>query len=115
MLRFDPTQPEHFKFELKNEVKREKRKGKRENSEMNLLIKKKQEEKAVPDVSKEVFYKVSEELKDSLKEKQEFSLLNMFGKADEKGNYRREVIENYFYNFNISCRTICRRNYQTNY
>ncbi|XP_018579304.1 probable RNA-binding protein CG14230 isoform X2 [Anoplophora glabripennis] len=90
MLRFDPTQPEHSKFELKNEAKKEKKRRKRENSETDVLNEKKQEEKEVPEVSKEVFYKVTDDLKDSLKEKHEFSLLSMFGKADEEEQVKEE-------------------------
>ncbi|CAH1163914.1 unnamed protein product [Phaedon cochleariae] len=81
MLRFDPTQPEHSKYEIPKPEKKEKRK--RKNSENDILNEKKQEEKDMPEVSKEVFYKVTNDLKETLEEKKEFSLLSMFGHTEE--------------------------------
>lgn len=83
MLRFDPTQPEHSKYELVNEGI-QKKSGKKKR-ELEMVNEKKQEEKDQPYVSKEVFYKVKENLKESLHEEKGFSLLNMFGTVDEKG------------------------------
>lgn len=84
MLRFDPTQPEHSKYEIANEkIKKDKIKTKMVSETVN---EKKQEEKEIPTVSKELFYKLNENLKESLQEEKGFSLLNMFGTADEKGN-----------------------------
>ncbi|KAG5897302.1 hypothetical protein JTB14_011465 [Gonioctena quinquepunctata] len=81
MLRFDPSQPEHSKYEMP--LVEKKKKSKEKNRDNDLLSEKKREEKEVPEVSKEVFYKVTDNLKESLQEKQEFSLLGMFGKTQE--------------------------------
>ncbi|KAJ8972312.1 hypothetical protein NQ314_000227 [Rhamnusium bicolor] len=84
MLRYDPTQPEHSKYEIKKELGKQK-KRKRNESEIEIFNEEKQDEKEVPIVSKEIFYKVRDNLKESLDEKQEFSLLSIFGKKDERG------------------------------
>ncbi|KAJ8910786.1 hypothetical protein NQ315_015127, partial [Exocentrus adspersus] len=85
MLRFDPTQPEHAKFELKTEAKKAKSKDKRDKFDSDKVDDKRREETEAPQPSKEVFYKVTEDLKDSFKGKQEFSLLGVFGRANEEG------------------------------
>lgn len=92
MLRFDPSQPDHSKYELQNkEPKTTKRKRKDSNSEFN---EKKAQETQQPEVSKEVFYKVTGNLKDSLNEKQEFSLLSMFGKnRTEEESLEEETVK----------------------
>lgn len=88
MFRFDPTKPDHAKFEKRTEPK-----IKRKVSDISSD----KEPKAVYDteedkleniaVSKEKFYKVAESLKETLQkqdEKTEFSLRKLFG-ANEEG------------------------------
>lgn len=79
MLRFDPTQPEHEKFEIK-EVATEKKKKRRKDAQNTDLEK----IENLPEVSDEKFYKVNEGLKEVFQEKQQFSLLNIFNKYTEE-------------------------------
>lgn len=76
MLRFDPSQPEHTKFEIKEAPKEKKKKKRKTGMEADSS-------NVEPEVSKEKFYEVSEGLKDVFKEKQEFSLLSMFSQQLE--------------------------------
>lgn len=81
MLRFDPSQPEHSKYELKNEQSSKKtKKRRREDVE---------EPEKPPEVSKEVFYKVTDNLKETFQESQGFSMLSKFGRVEnqEKGRH----------------------------
>lgn len=85
MLRFDPSQPEHSKYEiLKPPPEKKEKKRKRKNSDTEITEEKKAEETAAPKVSKEVFYKVADNLKQTFEEKKEFSLLSMFGHRNEE-------------------------------
>ncbi|PNF21775.1 hypothetical protein B7P43_G08445 [Cryptotermes secundus] len=86
MLRYDPSKPDHAKFEKKTEPKIQKEVfdvspgkipkvgyGKREEKVENVIV------------SKEKFYKVAESLKKTLQkrdERNEFSLRKMFGTSD---------------------------------
>nr|CAH7727309.1 unnamed protein product [Callosobruchus chinensis] len=81
MLHFDPSQPEHTKYEVQKVV--EKAKGRKKENQSKLLESKKVEEKESYSVSKEIAYKVTEDLKERLQENKGFSLLNLFGKAEE--------------------------------
>ncbi|CAG9835348.1 unnamed protein product [Diabrotica balteata] len=85
MLRFDPSQPEHSKYEIpKSTMDKKEKKRKRKDSETEMIEEKKVEEKEAPEVSKEVFFKVSDDLKETFEEKKEFSLLSMFGRHEDK-------------------------------
>ncbi|KAF2900570.1 hypothetical protein ILUMI_05612 [Ignelater luminosus] len=77
MLRFDPTQPEHSKFEVKDTAKQEKKKKKETKKEVEDKI---VEAVPAPEVSKDTFYKVAVDLKTTLQEKEGFSLADMFSK-----------------------------------
>jgi len=79
MLRFDPSQPEHSQLEMTitgTDVKKRKNKKLKNEGE--------EEKQQEPDVSKEVFYKLTDNLKETFEEKQQFSLLSMFGKKEDK-------------------------------
>lgn len=79
MLRFDPTQPEHSKYEIKEDLTVKKKKKKKVDDQSNVA-----NNDIIPNVSKDTFYKVSEGLKDIFQEKQEFSLLSMFNQHVNK-------------------------------
>ncbi|CAG9764506.1 unnamed protein product [Ceutorhynchus assimilis] len=81
MLKFDPSQPEHSNLELTIAEPERKKKKKDKIAE---------EEQQGPEVSKEVFYKVPETLKETFAEKPSFSLLSMFGKATEENDNQNQ-------------------------
>ncbi|XP_063971968.1 probable RNA-binding protein CG14230 [Diachasmimorpha longicaudata] len=74
MIRYDPTQDDHQKHELQKEEPQPKKK-KRKAKESVV-----EEEQPIP-VSTETFYSVSENLTETLKAPEEFSLLQRFGTA----------------------------------
>lgn len=78
MLRFDPTQPEHSKFEIKEDGIVKKKKKKKNDAQAN------NQNDTMPNVSKETFYNVNDGLKDIFQEKQEFSILSLFNKHINK-------------------------------
>lgn len=84
MLRYDPTQSDYIKFHVSANTEESSAKKKTKKSVKDVQ---KDEnggnEDEQPLVSKDVFYKVDENLKTALHEKQEFSLLNLFGKEGE--------------------------------
>lgn len=86
MVRFDPSQPQHSKYELKKEENKSKRSKKEKTQNAPEILKEKKiEETEVPEVSKEIFYQVKGNLKDSLHENKTVSLLSMFGQTIENG------------------------------
>lgn len=83
MVKFDPLHPDHSNLELATVSQPENKKRKKDK------LKEKQQQDTLipgPEVSKEVFYKVSDTLKDTFAEKPQFSLLSMFGKTVETSN-----------------------------
>lgn len=86
MLRYDPTKPDHAKFEKKTEPKIKKEDFDMSPSKVPKVGYGKREEKVENViVSKEKFYKVTESLKKTLQkrdERNEFSLRKMFGTSD---------------------------------
>lgn len=88
MLRFDPTQPEHAKYlapvELKEVVKKSKKKKFNKDKEDEI---KEQVTAAVEvekvEVSKEQFYKISDSLKETITQPNEFSLRSLFASKVE--------------------------------
>ncbi|CAH1109780.1 unnamed protein product [Psylliodes chrysocephalus] len=91
MLRFDPSQPEHTKYEIPKVASERKEKRKRKNSDTEIMTEKRQEEKIAPEVSKEVFFSVSDNLKQTFEEKKEFSLLSMFGQYNDEEERPEEM------------------------
>ncbi|KAL3287419.1 hypothetical protein HHI36_001891 [Cryptolaemus montrouzieri] len=77
MKRFDPSQPDHVKFEMKKEEKKLANKKKKE-APMND---KKVDDKDEPEVSKEIFYEISHDLKNTFQEDKGFSLLSTFDES----------------------------------
>ncbi|KAK7866967.1 hypothetical protein R5R35_014739 [Gryllus longicercus] len=83
MLRYDPSKPDHIKFEIKKDssIPKAKKKKTVENEEEN---EKKSKEEILPVVSKERYYEVSETLRETLENKdQKFSLSAIFGEENE--------------------------------
>lgn len=78
MLRFDPTQTDHSKYELVNNEQPPQKKKKR-NSEKKIETLEEQDIEQ-PQVSKDVFYKVNNNLTHSLQDKGGFSLMHLFDK-----------------------------------
>lgn len=80
MLRYDPSKDEHQKFERSleddNKLKKKQTKTKETTNQKSS--------NATPEVSKEVFYVVTDTLQQSLRTRGEgFSLLNMFGNSEQ--------------------------------
>ncbi|KAM7349657.1 putative RNA-binding protein CG14230 [Cochliomyia hominivorax] len=86
MLRYDPSKDEHQKFERsQNEDKQIKKSKQKQNKTKDEDAEDKENNTTTaPEVSKEVFYVVTDTLQQSLKTRGEgFSLLNMFGKSEQ--------------------------------
>ncbi|XP_044266050.1 probable RNA-binding protein CG14230 [Tribolium madens] len=81
MLRYDPSQSDHVKFHVTvaPDESASKKKAKKKKKEAQ----KEEQEQEQPVVSKEVFYKVEDDLKSALQEKQDFSLLKLFGQEEK--------------------------------
>lgn len=86
MLRFDPTKPDHAKFEKKTESKiKRKVPDISPDKKPKAVYDTKEDKVENVAVSKEKFYKVAESLKETLQErdeKNEFSLRKLFGASD---------------------------------
>ncbi|EFA06490.1 probable RNA-binding protein CG14230 [Tribolium castaneum] len=94
MVRYDPSQSDHVKFhvsvtqdESAPKTKKKKKLKDAQKEDSNI------QEQEQPVVSKEIFYKVEDGLKSTLEEKQEFSLLKLFGQ--EEKDELNNSIENY--------------------
>ncbi|XP_012271866.1 probable RNA-binding protein CG14230 [Orussus abietinus] len=81
MIRYDPTEGDHKEYEVKTEQSKEQSATKKKKKK-KLSVTEPEESAPQPEVSKEVFYKVTDTLKDALKEKESFSLLKTLGRAD---------------------------------
>ncbi|KYM92089.1 hypothetical protein ALC53_01152 [Atta colombica] len=80
MIRYDPTENEHCEYEVKSvqpETKEKSTKKKKRNKSMSEIT-----DSAIPEpeVSKDIYYTVSDTLTESLKQKEGFSLLKLHGK-----------------------------------
>lgn len=84
MLRYDPTVPEHAKYEVTSSTSKSdnKKKCKNQNPEKNETV-----TVQSPVVSKETFYKVTNDLKDTLHQKETFSLANLFNNEIIDGKF----------------------------
>lgn len=84
MLHFDPSKSQHSKYEIKQEKKT--KVNVREEKEKII-------EQPTVETSKEKLSRVSENLKESLKDNQPFSLLSAFGRAEEKGKNKNDAFD----------------------
>jgi len=106
MLRFDPTKPDHAKYEKKIEPKIKKKVPDILPEKEPKIVYDKDDDKMKNVVSKEKFYKVAESLKETLQkqnEGNEFSLRKLFGASD--GGLSRCFIHSYiqtYFVFNLS-------------
>lgn len=83
MLRYDPSKDDHQKFERTLEAENKKRKSKLSEAKDESNDEKNQSSNPT-EVSKEVFYVVTDTLQESLRTRGEgFSLLNMFGRSEQ--------------------------------
>ncbi|KAK4884257.1 hypothetical protein RN001_000528 [Aquatica leii] len=89
MLRFDPSQPQHSKFEVQQEIIQVAKPKKKEKR----LPAKQIEEQRLPEVSKDTFYKVMADLKNTFNEKEEFSLSKLFSNRIEQDSEKVEAEE----------------------
>lgn len=88
MIRYDPTENGHCEYELQPKIKEKNTKKKKHDksiSEMEPIL-------PEPEVSKDIYYAVSDTLTESLKQKGEFSLLKTHRKEeDNMGTYTKIV------------------------
>ena len=83
MMRYDPTADNHGDFEITSDKLNEQNiSGKKRKKKSNIV--EIEPEKEIPR-SKEMFFNVSENLVENLKQNEEFSLLNSFGRGDVSG------------------------------
>ncbi|XP_076268324.1 putative RNA-binding protein CG14230 isoform X2 [Rhynchophorus ferrugineus] len=87
MRRFDPTQPEHMDLEIKGTETGKKIKTKEKTKPETRT----EVETNIPEVSKEVFYRVTNDLKETFEDKEQFSLLGAFGRADSDREFFSEA------------------------
>ncbi|XP_021932092.1 nucleolar protein 8-like isoform X2 [Zootermopsis nevadensis] len=101
MLRFDPTKPDHAKFEEKTEPKiKRKVPDNSTDKEPKVVYDTKEEKIQNVAVSKENFYKVAKSLKETLQkrdEKNEFSLRKLFGASDGGLSHHCIQLHNWIY------------------
>jgi len=107
MIRYDPTENGHCEYEMKPaQPEKNAKKKKRDKATPEI----KEPAPPEPEVSKDVYYAVSDTLTESLKQKEEFSLLKVHGKEkDDKENtkdYATTTVENkverFKFNFNAT-------------
>ncbi|XP_032519676.2 nucleolar protein 8 [Danaus plexippus] len=86
MLRFDPSQPEHAKYLAPvGERPEQTKKSKKKKKDAEVAEEEPQETQSVVEkveVSKEQFYKITDDLKEAITQPQEFSLRSLFAKDD---------------------------------
>lgn len=82
MIRYDPTESKHGEYEVQSKNKSEKKEKKTKKRKLDKL--EEIEEPTTVEISKNTYYSVSNTLTESLRQKEEFSLLKLHGK--EKDN-----------------------------
>lgn len=88
MIRYDPTENGHCEYELKPPQPETKEKSTKKKKRDKSMLKIEESALPEPEVSKDIYYTVSDNLTESLKQKEEFSLLKTHGKEkDDTGIY----------------------------
>lgn len=111
MIRYDPTENGHCEYEVKpvqSETKEKSTKKKKRDKSVSEI---KEPSPPEPEVSKDIYYAVSDTLTESLKQKGEFSLLKARGKErDDTENIKdnntstaeNNKVQNFTFNFNAN-------------
>lgn len=109
MIRYDPTENRHCEYEIKPaqpEIKEKNTKKKKCDKSIPEIVEPAPPE---PEVSKDIYYAVSDTLVESLKQKEEFSLLKAYGKEkDDTENIKDndasivEKTQRFRFNFNAN-------------
>lgn len=88
MIRYDPTESKHCEYEVQPAEKSESKEKK--TKKRKLITSEPEIEKSTTvEVSKDTYYSVSNILTESMKQKEEFSLLKLHGKEkDNTGLYK---------------------------
>lgn len=93
MIRYDPTENGHYEYEVKSEPKvKDPKKKKRDKSILEIKA-----TSPEPEVSKDIYYTVSDTLTENLKQKEEFSLLKTHRKKEDdakNADYSASIAEN---------------------
>lgn len=88
MIRYDPTENGHCEYEVKSAQPKETKEKSKKKKRDKLMPKIEEPAPPEPEVSKDIYYTVSDVLTESLKQKEEFSLLKVHGKEkDDTGIY----------------------------
>lgn len=83
MIRYDPTENGHCEYEVKHAQSKTKEKDIKKKKCDKFVPEIKESAPPKPEVSKDIYYTVSNTLTTSLKQKGEFSLLKAYGKEKE--------------------------------
>lgn len=93
MIRYDPTENGHCEYEVKatqlSKIKEKNSKKKKHEKSISEI----EPTPPEPEVSKNIYYAVSETLTESLKQKGEFSLLKAYRREDDDdaGTYKKII------------------------
>lgn len=91
MIRYDPTENEHCEYEVKLQPKIKEKNTKKKKHDKS--ISKMEPVLPEPEVSKDIYYAISETLTESLKEKGEFSLLKTHkGKEEDNTGIYAKIV-----------------------
>lgn len=85
MIRYDPTENGHCEYEMKSMQSKIKEKTKKKKRDQ--FVSELEPTPSEPEVSKDIYYAVSDTLTESLKQKGEFSLLKTYRKEENDAGY----------------------------
>lgn len=88
MIRYDPTENGHCEYEVKPAQLETKEKSTKKKKRDKSVPEIKEPIPPEPEVSKDIYFAISDTLTESLKQKEKFSLLKTYGKEkDDTGVY----------------------------
>lgn len=103
MVRYNPIENGHCEYEVKPAKSETKEKSTKKKKRDKSVPEVKEPAPPEPEVSKDIYYAVSDTLIESLKQKGEFSLLKAHGKErDDTGVYLKEILHLYLLLYHIS-------------